>query len=87
MHEESVEGNENMSEILLQKESDGKRWQWNEPSTESRQQTPKIMQELEIYVFGVGEGSLPQVMVLERGGEAETPANNLMVIFLSFLTC
>jgi len=77
MHEESAEGNE----------SDGKRWQWNEPSTESRQQNPKLMQELEIYVFGVAEGSLPQVMVLEGGGEAKTPADNLMGIFFSLLTC
>ena len=41
------------------------------------------MRELETYVFGVTEGSLPQVMVLEGGGEAETPADNLMVIFFS----
>ena len=38
------------------------------------------MQELEIYVFGVVEGSLPQVMVQKGGSEAETPTNNLMVI-------
>lgn len=25
--------------------------------------TPKLMQELETYVFGVAEGSFPQVMV------------------------
>ena len=56
-------------------------WQWNEPNTESKQQTPKLMQELEICVFGTAEGSLPQVMVLEGGSEAETPANTLMVIF------
>jgi len=87
MHEESVQGNENMSEILLQKESDGKRWQWNEPSTQSRQQTQKLMQELEIYVFGVAEGSLPQDMVPEWGGEVETCDENLMGIFFSSLTC
>lgn len=87
MHEESAEGNENMNEILLQKESDGKRWQWNEPSTESRQQTPKLMKKLEIYVFGVAKGYLPQVMVPEGGGEAETPAKNIMGIFFSLLTC
>ena len=44
------------------------------------------MQELEICVFGVVEGSLPQVMVLEGEGEAETPTDNLMVIFFSLLT-
>ena len=44
------------------------------------------MQEIEICVFGVAEGSLPQVMVPEGGGEAETPADNLMVIFFSLLT-
>ena len=41
------------------------------------------MQELEICVFGVAEGSLPQVMVPEGGGEAETPVDDLMVIFFS----
>jgi len=45
-----------------------------------RQQTPKLMQELEICVFGAVEGSLPQVMVSEGGGEAETPVENIMVI-------
>ena len=45
------------------------------------------MQEIEIYVFRVTEGFLPQVMVLEGGGEAETPVDNLMVIFFSLLTC
>ena len=45
-----------------------------------RQQTPKLIQELEIYVFGAIEGSLPQVMVPEGGSEAKTPANNLVVI-------
>jgi len=45
-----------------------------------RQQTPKLIQELEICVFGVAEGSLPQVMVPEEGSEAETPANKLVVI-------
>ena len=44
------------------------------------------MQELEIYVFGVVEGSLPQVMVLDGGGEAETLVDNLMGIFFSLLT-
>ena len=44
------------------------------------------MQELEIYVFGVAKGSLPQFMVPEGGGEAETPSDNIMVIFFSFLT-
>ena len=44
------------------------------------------MQELEIYVFGVAEESLPQVMVLKGWGEAETHANNLIVIFFSLLT-
>ena len=38
------------------------------------------MQELEICVFGAIEGSLPQVMVPEGGSEAETPANNLVVV-------
>ena len=32
-------------------------------------------------VFGVTEGSLPQVMVPEGGDEAETPVHNLVVIF------
>ena len=41
------------------------------------------MRELKTCVFGVAEGSLPQVMVLKGGGEAETPADNLMVIFSS----
>jgi len=41
------------------------------------------MPELETYVFGVAEGSLPQVTVPEGGGEAKTPAHNLMVIFFS----
>ena len=80
MHEESADGNGNMSEILLQKWSNGKTWQWNDPNAESRQQTPKLMQELEICVFCTVEGSLPQVMVLEGGSEAETTTNNLMVI-------
>jgi len=44
------------------------------------------MWELETYVFGVVEGSLPQVMILEGGGEAKMPMENLMVIFSS-LTC
>jgi len=42
--------------------------------------TPTLMQELEIYVFGAAEGSLPQVMVPEGGSEAEAPVENLMVI-------
>ena len=41
------------------------------------------MQELENCVFGVAEGSLPQLMVLDGGGEAETPAENLLVMFFS----
>ena len=41
------------------------------------------MLELETYVFRVAEGSLPQVMVPEGGGKAETPVDNLMVIFFS----
>ena len=45
-----------------------------------RQQTPKLVQELEICVFGVSEGSLPQVMVPEGDSEAETPVDNLVVI-------
>jgi len=45
------------------------------------------MKELEIYVFGVAEGSLPQVMVLKGGGEAKISAEKLMVIFFSLLTC
>ena len=45
------------------------------------------MQELEICVFQVVEGSLPQVMVPEGGGEAATPADNIMVIIFSLLTC
>ena len=45
-----------------------------------RQQTPKLVQELEIYVFGAAKGSLPQVMVTEGGSEAETPFENLVVI-------
>jgi len=45
-----------------------------------RQQTPKLMQELEIFVFGTAKGFLPQIMVLEGGSEAETPTDNLMVI-------
>jgi len=49
-----------------------------------RQQTPKLIQELEICVFGAAEGSLPQVMVPEGGSEAKNPAENLVVIF--FLT-
>lgn len=40
----------------------------------------KTTQELEIYVFGATEGSLPQVMVPERGSEVETPTKKLMVI-------
>ena len=38
------------------------------------------MQELEICVFGVAEGFLPQVMVPEGGSEVEAPADNLVVI-------
>jgi len=38
------------------------------------------MRELVTCVFGVAEGSLPQFMALEGRGEAETPADNLMVI-------
>ncbi len=45
-----------------------------------RQQTPKLIQELEICVFAVAEGSLPQVMVPEGGSEAETLVDNLVVI-------
>ena len=45
-----------------------------------RQQNPKLIQELEICVFGATEGSLPQVIVPEGRSEAETPADNLMVI-------
>lgn len=45
-----------------------------------RQQTLKLIQELEICVFGAIEGSLPQVMVPEGGREAETPADNLVLI-------
>jgi len=45
-----------------------------------RQQTPNLIQELEICVLGAVEGSLPQVMVLEGGSETETPADNLLVI-------
>jgi len=41
------------------------------------------MRELETCVFGVAEGSLPQVMVPEGGDEAETLAHNLMAIFFS----
>jgi len=44
------------------------------------------MRELEIYVFQVAKGSFPQVMVPKGGGEAETPADNLMVIIFSLLT-
>ena len=44
------------------------------------------MQELETYVSGIAEGSLPQFMVPKGGGEAKTPADNLMVIFFSLLT-
>ena len=47
-----------------------------------RQQTPKLMQELEICVFGVAEGSLPQVMVPEGGSEAETADNLMVILFL-----
>jgi len=57
------------------------------PSIESRQQTPKLMQEVGICVFWIAEGSLPQVMVTEGESEAETPANNLKVIFFSLITC
>jgi len=39
------------------------------------------MQELEICVFGIAKGSLPQVMVPEGGSEVETPADSLMMIF------
>ena len=39
------------------------------------------MQEIEICVFGIAEGSLPQVMVPEGGSEVKTPIENLMVIF------
>ena len=38
------------------------------------------MQEPETCVFGVAEGSLPQVMVPKGGSEADTPAENLVVI-------
>ena len=44
------------------------------------QQTPNLIQELEICVFGAAEGSLPQVIVPEGGSEAETPTDNLVVI-------
>jgi len=47
---------------------------------------PKVMQELEIYVFGVAEGSICHVMVPEGGDEAETDEENLMGIFFSLLT-
>ena len=45
-----------------------------------RKQTSKLIQQLEIYVFGVAEGSLPQVMVPEGGSEAEALVENLVVI-------
>ena len=45
------------------------------------------MQEQEIFVFGVAERSLPQVMVLEGGGEIETPIDNHMVIIFALITC
>ena len=38
------------------------------------------MQELEIFVFGVAEGSLTLVVVPEGGSEVEAPADNLVVI-------
>ena len=40
------------------------------------------MREPKTCVFGAAEGSLPQVMVPEGGSEAETPAYNLIMIFL-----
>lgn len=43
------------------------------------------MEELEICVFRVPEGSIPQFMIQEGGGEVGTIIDNLMVIFLSFL--
>jgi len=41
------------------------------------------MRETKTYVFGVAEGSLPQVMVPKGRDEAKTPAHNLMVTFFS----
>jgi len=45
----------------------------------------KLHAKLKLCVFGVATGFLPHVMVLEGGGEAETPVGNVMDIFFANL--
>lgn len=60
---------------MIEKASEG------EQVTASNDKLHSPCENQKTYVFGVAEGSVPQVMVPEGGYEDKTLAHNLIVIF------